>query len=168
MLLALLNICSQEELSTNAEDKELEQPLVVVPDAAADMTAEQRRQIIKNKIMAIGKMSRTFSVLRENSELVMELKNLSSTGKLPTGTLGLGSEGIRRAITTFEEAKRSDIENERLPPASRESMDAIHRENTNSKLRDAAGEQDESLSRMAEVIASVPDRTSRTLRSQQV
>lgn len=69
------------------------------------------------------------------------------------------------AITTFEEARRSDIENERLPPASRESMDAIHQEQTSSKLRDAVGEQDESLSRMADVIASVPDRPTRTTRS---
>ncbi|KAF1807180.1 Metallo-dependent phosphatase-like protein [Mucor lusitanicus] len=157
MLLALLNICSQEELAATPEQKAMESPVVVVPENA-DMTPEQRRQIIRNKIMAIGKMSRTFSVLRENSELVMELKNLSGDGKLPTGTLGLGSEGIRKAITTFEEARRSDIENERLPPASRQSIDAIHQENTNSKLRDAIGEQDEVLSRMAEVIASVPDR----------
>lgn len=64
----------------------------------------------------------------------------------------------RIAITTFEEARRSDIENERLPPASRESINAIHQETTNSKLRDAIGEQDDDLSRMAEVIASVPDR----------
>jgi serine/threonine-protein phosphatase 2B catalytic subunit len=96
MLLALLNICSQEELSESVVDQEVSSPVVVIPDSAAEMTSEQRRQIIKNKILAIGKISRTFSVLRENSELVMELKNLSSTGKLPTGTLGLGSEGIRR------------------------------------------------------------------------
>ncbi|CAO3631275.1 unnamed protein product [Mucor fragilis] len=166
MLLALLNICSQEELAATLEQKATESPVVVVPDNA-DMTPEQRRQIIRNKIMAIGKMSRTFSVLRENSELVMELKNLSGDGKLPTGTLGLGSEGIRKAITTFEEARRSDIENERLPPASRESINAIHQENTNSKLRDAIGEQDDDLSRMAEVIASVPERNnSRKAKSQ--
>jgi serine/threonine-protein phosphatase 2B catalytic subunit len=70
------------------------------------------------------------------------------------------------AITTFEEARRSDIENERLPPASRESIDAINRETTSSKLRDAVSEQDESVNRMAEVIASVPDASSRTERSQ--
>ena len=64
------------------------------------------------------------------------------------------------AITTFEEARRSDIENERLPPASRESINAIHQETTNSKLRDAIGEQDDDLSRLAEVIASVPDHAS--------
>ncbi|KAI8890363.1 serine/threonine protein phosphatase 2B catalytic subunit [Backusella circina FSU 941] len=163
MLLAILNICSQEELSP--EEAADATPIVVVPDSS-DMTTEQRRQVIKNKIMAIGKMSRTFSVLRQNSELVMELKNLSSTGKIPTGTLGLGSEGIRKAITTFEDARRSDIENERLPPTSRESIDAMHRETTSSKLRDAASEQDESLNRMADVIASVPDVSSRTERSQ--
>jgi serine/threonine-protein phosphatase 2B catalytic subunit len=157
MLLALLNICSQEELAGTPEQRSVESSVVVMPDNA-DITPEQRRQIIRNKIMAIGKISRTFSVLRENSELVMELKNLSGDGKLPTGTLGLGSEGIRRAITTFEEARRSDIENERLPPASRESINAIHQETTNSKLRDAIGGHDDDLSRMAEVIASVPDR----------
>lgn len=188
MLLAILNICSQEELSGSEVDKELNSPVVIVPESAEDMTPEQRRQIIKNKVLAIGKISRTFSVLRENSELVMELKNLSGTGKLPTGTLGLGSEGIRKgrlflykmhikhilrsyffdfflAITTFEEARRSDIENERLPPGSRESMDAIHQKNTSSKLRYAEDEQDESISRMADVISSVPERASRSSRS---
>ena len=100
MLLALLNICSQEELAATPEQKAMESPVVVVPENA-DMTPEQRRQIIRNKIMAIGKMSRTFSVLRENSELVMELKNLSGDGKLPTGTLGLGSDGIRKGRQNF-------------------------------------------------------------------
>lgn len=95
MLLALLNICSQEELVATSEEKQMETPVVIVTNDA-DMSPEQRRHIIKNKILAIGKISRTFSVLRENSELVTELKNLSSTGKLPTGTLSLGSEGIRR------------------------------------------------------------------------
>ncbi|KAI8082526.1 serine/threonine protein phosphatase calcineurin catalytic subunit Ppb1 [Gilbertella persicaria] len=137
MLLAILNICSQEE-----------EPSAQAPDT------EQRRQIIKNKVMAIGKMSRTFSVLRENSELVTELKNLSHSNRMPTGTLGLGSEGLRKAITTFEEARRSDIENERLPSTSREGMNAIHQENTASKIRDAVSESDNQLSRIAEVIAS--------------
>ncbi|KAI8885524.1 calcineurin [Backusella circina FSU 941] len=145
MLLAILNICSKEEL--DSEDTQ---------DTKKSTTAtesDQRRQIIKNKIMALGKISRTFSVLRENSELVMELKNLSGTGKIPTGTLGLGSEGIRKAITTFEDARRSDIENERLPPTSRESIEAIYQETTASKLRDVISEQDDSLVHVANIIA---------------
>lgn len=43
-------------------------------------------------------------------------------------------------------------------------MEAIHQEETNSKLRHAVGEQDECLLRMANVIASVPDRSPRSLR----
>lgn len=45
-------------------------------------------------------------------------------------------------------------------------MDAIHQEETNSKLRIAAGEDDDSLSRMADVIASVPDRSPCSPKSQ--
>lgn len=48
----------------------------------------------------------------------------------------------KKAITTFEDARRSDIENERLPPTSREKLDEMHRETTSSKLRNAAIQED--------------------------
>lgn len=70
------------------------------------------------------------------------------------------------AITTFEEARRSDIENERLPPATRERMIAIHQESTHSKLRDVANEEDTDISHMADIIASAPERTARVTRNQ--
>jgi len=57
-----------------------------------------------------------FALLREESEKVSELKNVSGSNKLPYGTLALGSEGIREAINGFDDARKSDIENERLPP----------------------------------------------------
>jgi serine/threonine-protein phosphatase 2B catalytic subunit len=53
---------------------------------------------------------------REESERVSELKSVSGSTKLPHGTLALGAEGIKDAIKNFEDARRSDIENERLPP----------------------------------------------------
>lgn len=43
-------------------------------------------------------------VLSEESERVSELKNVSGSGKLPYGTLALGAEGIKEAITSFEDA----------------------------------------------------------------
>lgn len=92
MLLAVLNVCSKEELAK--EDQQL-----LEDKAAANVDdAEQRRIVIRNKIMAVGKMSRVFSVLRENSERVTELKSLSPTGKLPLGTLALGVEGLKSGI----------------------------------------------------------------------
>lgn len=40
----------------------------------------------------------------EESEKVSELKSISGSGKLPYGTLALGTEGIKDAITGFEDA----------------------------------------------------------------
>ena len=66
--------------------------------------------------MAIGRLSRVFQVLREESERVTELKTASG-GRLPAGTLMLGAEGIKQAIHNFEDARKVDIQNERLPPS---------------------------------------------------
>lgn len=82
---------------------------------AAEQLAE-RREVIKNKILAVGKMSRVFAVLREESEAMSELKSVNGTQKLPSDTLANGAEGIKESIASFGDARKSDIENERLPP----------------------------------------------------
>lgn len=128
MLMAILNICSKEELE---EAEEEDNSLLMEQEAAAQPSNVptikgvpvhqsddylERRPVIKNKILAVGRMSRVFSVLREEAERVSELKVASGTGKLPYGTLALGSEGIKNAIHNFDEARKVDIENERMPP----------------------------------------------------
>ncbi|KAI4723408.1 hypothetical protein E4T48_00246 [Aureobasidium sp. EXF-10727] len=122
MLIAILNTCSKEEL-------EEETPLSSGPhspplpsSSVANMdpdSTEYKRRAIKNKILAIGRLSRVFQVLREESERVTELKTASG-GKLPAGTLMLGAEGIKQAITNFEDARKVDLQNERLPPSGEE------------------------------------------------
>ncbi|KAF5389734.1 hypothetical protein D9757_006064 [Collybiopsis confluens] len=61
--------------------------------------------------MAIGRFVRAFSLLREESE--KSPKNISGSSKLPYGTLS-GSD--TNAVKGVENARKSDIENERLPP----------------------------------------------------
>ncbi|KAJ7860729.1 Metallo-dependent phosphatase-like protein [Mycena olivaceomarginata] len=115
MLVAVLNTCTTEEL---AEEDALMPAPTTPTSPVSPSEADARRQIIRNKIMAVGRMARVFALLREESERVSELKSVSGSSKLPYGTLlASGAEGIRKAITGFDEARKSDIENERLPPA---------------------------------------------------
>ena len=114
MLIAILNTCSREELEdeTPSSSGPSSPPLSNIdPDST-----EYKRRAIKNKILAIGRLSRVFQVLREESERVTELKTASG-GRLPAGTLMLGAEGIKQAIHNFEDARKVDLQNERLPPS---------------------------------------------------
>ncbi|EIM85718.1 Metallo-dependent phosphatase [Stereum hirsutum FP-91666 SS1] len=107
MLIAVLNTCTKEELEESSDDESV---------SDSDTAKAARRKVIRNKILAVGRMSRVFSLLREESEKVSELKSISGSSKLPYGMLATGAEGIHNAIMTFDDARRSDIENERLPP----------------------------------------------------
>ena len=136
MLMAILNTCSKEELEEDVTPSTVSAP--ASPPLERDPeTADAKRRAIKNKILAIGRLSRVFQVLREESERVTELKTAAG-GKLPAGTLMLGAEGIKQAIHNFEDARKVDLQNERLPPShdevSRKSMEdrkqALERANT--------------------------------------
>lgn len=117
MLIAILNTCSKEELEdeTPTSSGPSSPPLANMDPESTDY----KRRAIKNKILAIGRLSRVFQVLREESERVTELKTASG-GRLPAGTLMLGAEGIKQAIHNFEDARKVDLDNERLPPTHEE------------------------------------------------
>ncbi|EEB08476.1 calcium-dependent serine/threonine protein phosphatase calcineurin [Schizosaccharomyces japonicus yFS275] len=146
MVISMLNICSKEELYDSDGSCTVARPV----KTAVDPEVEARRQIIKNKIMAIGRISRVFSVLREERESVSELKTLTGQQRLPAGTLMLGAEGIKNAISSFDDARKSDLQNERLPPqGSRHSMDVPPHEELDKVLSSDDGD-DPSIEKLAE------------------
>ncbi|CAF1388398.1 unnamed protein product [Adineta ricciae] len=117
MLANILNICSDEELENDG-----------TPTDEADVMTEAalaaRKEVIRNKVRAVGKMVRYFATLREQSEDILTLKGLTAGGTLPLGTLEGGKTAIEQAKQliankkriSFEEAKRLDKSNESMPP----------------------------------------------------
>lgn len=138
MLIAILSTCSEEELKDDATSPSSGPVSPPLSSAALNDpdSIEFKRRAIKNKILAIGRLSRVFQVLREESERVTELKTVSG-GRLPAGTLMLGAEGIKNAISSFEDARKVDLQNERLPPSHEEVM------------RQTAEEREQALKRAA-------------------
>lgn len=174
MLIAILNVCTKEELEEetlhNVDSSVVagSRPLPPVggetPSLASllaksgvtsqnddddDDSPEARRSAMQNKILAIGRMSRMFRVLRQEAESVNELKAVSG-GKLPTGTLLLGTEGIKNAISSFEDAKKADMINESLPPTHAQ---VVEREEQvrHQRMEEAINEvdKDEKIQRLA-------------------
>lgn len=59
MLVAVLNTCTKEELEESDDETTLVSPVSVTSEDSTE-----RRKVIKNKIMAVGRMARVFALLR--------------------------------------------------------------------------------------------------------
>lgn len=130
MVIAMLGTISADELREDSEPTSPSPltPALPSPTIQDPESIEFKRRTIKNKILAIGRLSRVFNVLREESETALG-------GRLPAGTLMHGAESIKDAIKRFEDARRVDIMNERLPPSH------------NEVVRQAADERQQALDR---------------------
>ena len=63
----------------------------------------------------MAKVSKMFSVLREEQEVILKIKNISPDGKLPRGILMEGKPAIKHAAKQFNLAMELDRENEKRP-----------------------------------------------------
>ena len=70
---------------------------------------------MKNKVKSVARMSKMFTTLREESETLLKLKNMSPDGKLPRGLLLEGKPAIKNALKQFNLARELDKTNEKRP-----------------------------------------------------
>lgn len=144
MLVSILNICTEDELeedtpviqnrvgdSRNTENRNNEKVITETKGKDQQTTSsilddEARRKALRNKILAVAKISRMYSVLREEGDKVEHLKTINA-GTLPRGALAHGPEGLSETLSTFEKARKQDLVNEKMPP----SLEEVRREKTN-------------------------------------
>jgi serine/threonine-protein phosphatase 2B catalytic subunit len=134
MLLAILSICSEEEL-LGSDDGSEDDSRTFADVQLSPAEVQQRRQQIKNKIMAVGRMQRVFQLLRfvslysfivdnpcthccavcyreesENaSELMMSVEEdlpqeAPVVPRIGSDALGVQGNQIRRNIHSFDDA----------------------------------------------------------------
>ena len=60
--------------------------------------SKSRVDVMKGKVMSVARMNKMFTTLREESETLLKLKNMSPDGKLPRGLLLEGKPAIKNAL----------------------------------------------------------------------
>lgn len=76
---------------------------------------ESKTEIFRNKVKAMSKMMKMFKTLREDKEIIMQLKGLCPDNKVPKGLIQMGHKALEEAIDSFTKAKEWDIINEKRP-----------------------------------------------------
>eukprot|EP00475_Leptophrys_vorax_P036720 TRINITY_DN6251_c0_g1_i2.p2 TRINITY_DN6251_c0_g1~~TRINITY_DN6251_c0_g1_i2.p2 ORF type:complete len:533 (-),score=131.04 TRINITY_DN6251_c0_g1_i2:2123-3664(-) len=104
----MVNVLAMEEEYNETEDGA--QPL-----RANSPTREKKNRVLKDKVMAVTKMMRMYKILRQENELILQLKQLSPNQKIPAGLLREGPEAIKKAISSFKTVQASDKQNEGRP-----------------------------------------------------
>lgn len=88
-----------------------------------DRSSKFDRDSLRKKVLAIGRISRMFQLLRQESEKVEELRNLSGGLNLPKGVLLHGAEELDRQLSQFERVRIADLSNEGVPPSLKQQLD---------------------------------------------
>eukprot|EP01102_Stenamoeba_stenopodia_P006851 TRINITY_DN1915_c0_g1_i2.p1 TRINITY_DN1915_c0_g1~~TRINITY_DN1915_c0_g1_i2.p1 ORF type:complete len:559 (+),score=147.87 TRINITY_DN1915_c0_g1_i2:266-1942(+) len=102
------------EVAPLSEPIEPKQP--VVEDNTAQLSqSSERRNAIRKKLIGMSKMMKMMATLREEREVIQEIKTLTSTHMLPKGILFGGHEAVQLALEAFKLAQQKDAINERRP-----------------------------------------------------
>lgn len=71
--------------------------------------------LLKQKVLAVSKLLRVYKTLRLNNEAIVQLKQLTPSGKVPFGLLAEGKVAISQSLDSFDGVKGADMVNEQMP-----------------------------------------------------
>ena len=74
-----------------------------------------KAETMRNKVKAISSMMKMYKTLREEKELILQLRGLCPDNKIPRGLLMEGKEAIANMLEDFRRAKKWDAVNEKRP-----------------------------------------------------
>jgi serine/threonine-protein phosphatase 2B catalytic subunit len=117
-------VTALHKLELEEEEAELEaqeEKLVRETNSKALDEIAQRREIIRNKVLAMGKMQMMFATLRREKENIIKLKGLTGDNMLPKGVLLQGPNAIQASVDFFERSKEKHREDEMMPIEKYES-----------------------------------------------
>lgn len=113
MFATIISLCDDDESDSEDEGK--------------TAITEERGDVIRAKIRAMGKMCRMYKTLREETDTIVLLKGLAG-GSIPQGILLSGPDAVREAVSNFEKIKKIDVVNEKRPPLG-PGQDAVESSN---------------------------------------
>ena len=61
----------------------------------------KKKVVLKSKINSVARINRMYTTLREESEMLLKIKNISPDGKLPRGILLEGKPAIKNGKITI-------------------------------------------------------------------
>ena len=102
MLYTIVKKCSNYDEDDEGADINVQD--IINDDIAKlpkDQAKQKKRLLIKGKIQSVAKMNKMFTVLKEESELILKIKNISPDGKLPRGLLLDGKPAIKNVAKQF-------------------------------------------------------------------
>ncbi|GMM45248.1 calcineurin catalytic subunit A [Pichia kluyveri] len=107
-------------IETDKDKMEEDKPI----DEEEQKTLDQ--MALRNKILAIGRLSRMLQMLRQESAKVEQLRAYSGGLTLPKGVLLDGNDELDKQLSHFERVRRADMTNEGLPPTVEEKDKEDH------------------------------------------
>jgi serine/threonine-protein phosphatase 2B catalytic subunit len=84
-------------------------------DAANPVIPNEKKGMLKKKVLAVTKLMRMYKMLRQENETIVQLKQLTPNNRIPFGLLSGSGTEIKKALTDFSSAKTGDKPNEARP-----------------------------------------------------